>query len=142
MALAIEVNLALMVVPRVVMAAMQATEFVGLPECQLPLAQAVAYIACAPKSNAATAAIGAARNDVQQGRTLPVPEHLRDAHYQGAKQFGHGADYQYSHNYEGGWVDQQYLPEERRYYEPTDRGYEATIRERLAALRRKKEGND
>ena len=119
-------------------AAWQAVEFVGLPECQLSLAQAVLYLATAPKSNACTVAIGQARDDVRSGRTLAVPEHLRDAHYQGAKKFGHGEDYKYSHDFEGGWVNQAYLPEERRYYEPTERGYEATIRQRLEALRRKK----
>ena len=119
-------------------AALQATEFVGLPECQLPLAQAVTYIATAPKSNAATLAIGKARDDVKKGRTLPVPAHLRDAHYQGAKEFGHGEDYQYSHDFEGGWVDQAYLPEERRYYEPVDRGYEAVIKKRMEELRARK----
>ena len=102
-------------------AALQATEFVGLPECQLALAQAVTYIATAPKSNAATLAIGKARDDVRSGRTLPVPKHLRDSHYQGAEEFGHGDGYKYSHDYEGGFVDQEYLPEERRYYEPVDR---------------------
>ncbi len=117
-------------------AALQAVEFVGLPECQLPLAQAVTYIATAPKSNAATVAIAKARADVQSGRTLPVPRHLRDSHYSGAKALGHGLDYQYSHDFEGGWVDQAYLPEERLYYEPVDRGYEAVIRQRLEALRR------
>jgi putative ATPase len=121
----------------VAVAALQSTEFVGLPECQLPLAQAVTYIACAPKSNAATVAIGAARKDVREGRTLPVPAHLRDAHYRGAEQFGHGADYKYSHDYEGGMVAQDYLPEERRYYEPTDRGFEAVLRQRLAEWREK-----
>jgi putative ATPase len=121
----------------VAVAALQSTEFVGLPECQLPLAQAVAYIACAPKSNAATLAIGAARKDVREGRTLPVPKHLRDASYRGAQQFGHGQDYKYSHDYEGGVVDQDYLPEERRYYEPTDRGFEAVLRQRLAEWRAK-----
>src|SRR5688500_10959563 len=85
----------------VAVAAMQSTEFVGLPECQLPLAQAVTYIATAPKSNAATLAIGKAREDVKSGRTLPVPAHLRDSHYPGAKQFGHGEGYKYSHDYEG-----------------------------------------
>jgi putative ATPase len=116
-------------------AALQAVEFVGLPECQLPLAQAVTYIATAPKSNAATLAISKAREDVRHGRTLAVPEHLRDAHYPGAKKFGHGEGYKYSHDYEGGWVDQQYLPESRIYYEPVDRGYEAELRRRKAAGR-------
>ena len=72
-----------------------------------------------------------------EGRTLPVPAHLRDSHYQGAQEFGHGEDYKYSHDYAGGWVDQQYLPEERRYYEPTERGFEAEIKKRLEALRKK-----
>jgi putative ATPase len=117
-------------------AALQATEFVGLPECQLPLAQAVTYLATAPKSNAATVAIGRARQDVRSGRTLAVPKHLRDAHYRGVEQFGHGAGYEYSHNAPEGWTPQAYLPEERRYYEPVDRGHEAVIRERLEEWRR------
>ena len=96
------------------------------------------YIACAPKSNAATVAIGAARKDVREGRTLPVPKHLRDSHYAGSEQFGHGENYQYSHDHEGGWVDQDYLPEERRYYEPTDRGYEAEIGRRLEEWRQRR----
>jgi putative ATPase len=116
-------------------AALQATEFVGLPECQLTLAQAVAYIATAPKSNACTLAIGKAREDVREGRTLQVPVHLRDAHYKGAKKLGHGEGYKYSHDYEGGHVEQEYLPEERRYYEPTDRGFEAEIKKRLESQR-------
>jgi putative ATPase len=119
-------------------AALQSVEFVGLPECQLPLAQAVAYVATAPKSNAATLAIGKARQDVRSGRTLAVPKHLRDNHYKGAEQFGHGEGYQYSHDAPEGWVDQAYLPEERRYYEPVDRGYEAVIRQRLEEWRRKR----
>ena len=119
-------------------AAFQAVEFLGLPECQLPLAQAVTYLACAPKSNAATMAISQARSDVQTGRTLAVPLHLRDAHYQGAAKLGKGEGYQYSHDHEGAWVDQDYLPEERRYYEPTDRGYEAVIRQRLEEWRERK----
>ena len=117
-------------------AALQATEFVGLPECQLALSQAVAYIACAPKSNASTLAIEAAQKDVAEGRTLPVPKHLRDASYFGAKTFGHGEDYKYSHDYEGAIAPQEYLPEERRYYEPTDRGFEAELRRRLDEWRR------
>jgi putative ATPase len=112
-------------------AALQAVEFVGLPECQLALAQAVAYIATAPKSNAATLAIGKARDDVRNGRSLAVPEHLRDTHYRGAEKLGHGEGYKYSHDFAGGWVDQLYLPEARTYYEPTDRGFEAEIRRRM-----------
>jgi putative ATPase len=120
-------------------AALQSVEFVGLPECQIPLAQAVTYIATAPKSNAAYAAISAARKDVREGRTLPVPLHLRDNHYRGADQLGHGEGYQYSHDYEGGWSDQRFLTEERRYYEPTDRGFEAVIRERMEEIRHRRE---
>ncbi|HLW64312.1 MAG TPA: replication-associated recombination protein A [Gemmataceae bacterium] len=120
----------------VAMAAWHAVEMVGLPECQLALSQAVTYIATAPKSNAATVAIVAARDDVKNGRTLPVPLHLRDAHYQGAKQLGHGEGYLYSHDFEGGHVEQAYLAEERHYYEPTDRGYEAVIRQRMEEIRK------
>jgi putative ATPase len=116
-------------------AALQAVEFVGLPECQLALSQAVTYVATAPKSNAATLAIDRAREDVRSGRTLPVPKHLRDTHYKGSEQFGHGEGYQYSHDSPMGWVPQTYLPEGRRYYEPVDRGHEAVIRQRLEALR-------
>jgi putative ATPase len=118
-------------------AALQSVEFIGLAECQIPLAQAVTYLACAPKSNAAYMAVVAAREDVRAGRTLAVPKHLRDAHYRGADQLGHGGDYKYAHDYEGGFVAQDYLPEARRYYEPTDRGFEAELRKRLEALRQK-----
>ncbi len=121
-------------------AALQAVEFVGLPECQLALSQAVTYIATAPKSNAATLAIGKARADVRSGRTLAVPEHLRDSHYAGAEKLGHGQGYQYSHDYEGGWVNQAYLPEDKRYYEPVDRGFEVEIKKRMEALRKKRTG--
>jgi len=127
--------------PRALMvasAALHAVEFVGLPECQLALSQAVTYIATAPKSNAATMAIGAARKDVREGRTLEVPKHLRDAHYEGAGAFGHGKGYEYSHDHDGGWVDQEYLPEARSYYQPTDRGHEAVIRQRMEEIRRRK----
>jgi putative ATPase len=116
-------------------AALQSVEFIGLPECQLPLAQAVTYLACAPKSNAACMAIMAAREDVRSGRTLAVPQHLRDTSYRGAAQLGHGNEYKYAHDYEGGFVEQEHLPEARRYYEPTDRGFEAELRKRLEALR-------
>jgi putative ATPase len=81
-------------------------------------------------------AIAKAREDVRSGRTLQVPKHLRDSHYRGAEQFGHGEGYEYSHDAPGGWSAQAYLPEGRRYYDPVGRGHEAVIRERLEALRR------
>jgi putative ATPase len=115
--------------------ALQVSEFVGLPECQLPLAQAAVYIACAPKSNAVTMGIFAARDDVRNNRTVPVPVHLRDAHYQGAKKMGHGAGYQYAHDVEGGVAAQDYLGVDRTYYDPTDRGYEKKIAARLEEIR-------
>ena len=121
-------------------AAMQAVEFVGLPECQLNLAQAVTYLATAPKSNASYLAVNQARADVRGGRTLAVPVHLRDSHYRGAEELGHGDGYQYAHDHPDGWVDQEYLPEARRYYEPVDRGYEAVIRQRMEELRKRKAG--
>jgi putative ATPase len=120
-------------------AALQAVEFVGLPECQLPLAQAVTYLATAPKSNAATLAINKAREDVREGRTLAVPKHLRDASYGGAAQFGHGEGYAYAHDHEGGWVDQQYLPEARHYYEPVERGFEVEIKRRMEEIRARRQ---
>lgn len=118
-------------------AAWDAVERVGLPECQLNLSQAVCYLATAPKSNACTVAIGAATKDVKEGRTLPVPKHLRDSHYKGTKQFGH-VGYQYAHDGDGGWVDQEYIPSDAVYYSPTDRGFEATIRERMAEIERRR----
>ena len=122
------------------MAAAHAVEFIGLPECQLNLAQAVTYLATAPKSNASTVAIGRAREDVRSGRTLEVPKHLRDKHYPGAEKLGHGEGYEYSHDHPDGWVDQAYLPEDRRYYEPVERGFEAEIRRRIEELRRRRIG--
>jgi putative ATPase len=116
-------------------AAMHACEFVGLPECQLTLAQCVTYLACAPKSNAATVAIGEARADVREGRLLPVPVHLQDSHYAGAKRLGHGAGYQYAHDAEGGVAVQDYLGIERQYYRPVDRGFEAELGRRLEQIR-------
>jgi len=119
-------------------AAWQAVETVGLPECQLNLSQATIYLATSLKSNASTTAIGKARKDVREGRTLPVPKHLRDSHYKGAESFGHGEGYQYSHDFDDAIADQEYLPEERRYYEPTDRGHEAEIKKRLEEWRKKR----
>ncbi|MEZ6053245.1 MAG: replication-associated recombination protein A [Planctomycetaceae bacterium] len=115
-------------------AAAGAVDRIGMPECRIALAQAVTYIATAPKSNAAYMAINAAMDDVRQQRVLPVPMHLRDGHYRGAKQLGHGEGYEYAHSGEGGWVDQDYLGVDRTYYEPTDRGYEAEITRRMDEL--------
>ncbi|HRJ71189.1 MAG TPA: replication-associated recombination protein A [Terrimicrobiaceae bacterium] len=111
--------------------ALQAVEFVGMPEAQLILAHASVYIATAPKSNRCTIAIGKASAEVRDGRTLAVPAHLRDGHYKGAKRLGHGEGYKYSHDYEGGYVPQAYLPEGRVYYEPTENGLEKRVKERL-----------
>lgn len=124
----------------IAVATMQACEFVGLPECQLPLAQCVAYLACAPKSNAATIAIGEARHDIREGRVLPVPVHLRDAHYPAAKRLGHGEGYEYAHDAEGGVAAQDYLGVQREYYRPVPRGFEAELAERLAAIRARLRG--
>jgi putative ATPase len=129
--------------PRALMiavAAMQATEFVGLPECQLSLSQAVTYLALAPKSNACTTAIGAARRDVREQAVIPVPRHLQDKHYAGARQLGHGQGYAYAHDAPDGIAAQDYLGVEKRYYEPTDRGFERDLAERLAAIRRRLAG--
>ncbi len=115
--------------------AMQACEFVGLPECQLTLSQTVAYLALAPKSNAATVAIGAARRDVREDHVVPVPKHLRCSHYQGAKSLGHGVDYQYAHDGADGVVAQDYLGVDRTYYEPVDRGFEQELQKRLKRIR-------
>ncbi len=112
-------------------AAHHAAEFVGWPEARIPIAEATIYIATANKSNSSIVAIDAALEDVRSGRTLPVPEHLRDGHYAGAKQLGHGKDYQYAHDHPDHFVPQDYLGAARRYYEPTDQGTEKKIKERL-----------
>jgi putative ATPase len=119
-------------------AAWDAVERIGLPECRLNLAQVVCYLATAPKSNACTLGIMAATKDVKEGRTLPVPKHLRDAHYQGAKKLGHGTEYQYAHDFADGWVDQEYIPSDAKYYLPTDRGYEAHIQQRMNELEQRR----
>ena len=126
----------------VAVAAMQATEFVGLPECQLPLSQAVTYLALAPKSNACTTAIAAARADVRERGVIPVPRHLQDRHSASAKAFGRGAGYRYAHDHADGVVAQEYLGVEKRYYEPTDRGEERAMAERLERIRRRLAGTD
>ncbi len=116
-------------------AAMQVSEFIGLPEAQIPLAQATIYVACAPKSNASYLAIEKAAKDVAEGKTLETPAHLKDAHYKGARSIGHGIGYKYAHDYEGHVVAQEYLSERRKYYEPTDLGYEKKFKEYLEKLR-------
>ena len=119
-------------------AALHASEFVGLPECRIPLAQAAVYVACAPKSNAAYLGIEKAMKDVEEGRTKEVPQHLKDAHYQGAKKLGRGAGYKYAHDYPGHHVEQDYGAP-RVYYEPTDQGFERTIKTRLEQLNKQKD---
>ena len=119
-------------------AAASAVEFVGLPEAQLNLAQAVVHLAQAPKSNRVTVALGAALDDVRNRPKGAVPAHLRDGHYKGAASIGHGRGYAYPHDDPRGWVEQGYLPNEladRRYYEPTDHGFEADVAARLAERR-------
>ncbi|NUQ66053.1 MAG: replication-associated recombination protein A [Pirellulales bacterium] len=123
-------------------AAAHACELVGLPECQLTLAQAVTYLACAPKSNAATVGIAEARQDVREGRLLPVPVHLRDRHYVGAQRLGHGEDYQYAHDHPGGIAAQDYLGVERQFYRPVGRGFEVELARRLEEIRARLRGKD
>ena len=116
-------------------AAHNAAEFIGWPEAQIPIAEATIYIATANKSNSAVAAIGAALEDVRSGRTLAVPEHLRDAHYAGAKKLGHGTGYKYAHDHPDHFVAQDYLGAAKKYYEPTEQGAEKKIKERLEKWR-------
>ena len=116
-------------------AAYQIVERVGMPECQLTLGEAVIYMATAPKSNAAAKAIWSAMADVKEGRTIPVPRHLRDGHYAGGKRLGNGVGYKYAHDYADGYVDQEYLGVDKSYYLPTDHGAEAAVAARMAALR-------
>ena len=115
-------------------AAADATQMVGMPECQIPLAQAAIYLACAPKSNASMMAIWQATEDVKSGRTLPVPKHLRSGGYKGAARLGSGEGYQYPHDAEGGILAQDYLGVDKQYYHPTDRGAEKEIRRRLREI--------
>jgi len=115
-------------------AAAHAVDFIGLPEARINLAQAVTYLACAPKSNAAYEGIDRAIADVRKGKLAPVPQHLKDSSYPGAKKLGHGQGYQYPHSHPGHHVPQEYLSDDtksQRYYEPSDQGYEKKIRERM-----------
>jgi putative ATPase len=112
-------------------AAHHAVEFIGWPEGELPLAEATVYCATAPKSNASAKGIWSAKADVESGRTLEVPNHLKDTHYKGSARLGHGKDYKYAHDFEGHVVEQEYVPERRKYYEPGDQGFELKVRERM-----------
>jgi putative ATPase len=128
---------------QVAVAAAQAVEHVGMPECALNLSQAAVYLALAPKSNASYEAIGRARADVREEGAADPPPHLQDSHYHGARKLGRGVGYEYPHSLPEGVSDQPLMPEgleDRRYYEPTERGFEETLRERLERLRRKRKG--
>ena len=119
-------------------AAARAVEFVGLPEAQLNLAQAVVHLATAPKSNRVALWVWQAREDIRNGIGGEVPKHLRDAHYRGAKMLGHGKGYEYPHDDPRGWLDQQYAPDDvvgRRYYEPSMHGFEEEVRRRMEEQR-------
>lgn len=121
----------------VAVSAAQAVERIGMPEAQIVLSQAVTYIACAPKSNAACMAVGRAMETVKDTQTSQIPVHLMDSHYQGAGKLGHGTGYLYAHDYPNHYVKQQYLPDSlvgTKFYEPTDNGYEKKIRMHLAFL--------
>jgi len=121
----------------VAMASAQAVQFLGMPEARIPLAQAATYIASAPKSNAAYLGIDQALADLRQKECGAVPPHLRDSHYRGAKELGHGSGYRYPHDYPRHFLMQQYLPKSLsgiKYYQPTENGYEVTIKERLDSL--------
>ncbi|MFW5991971.1 MAG: replication-associated recombination protein A, partial [Halanaerobiaceae bacterium] len=118
--------------------AARAVEYVGMPEARIPLAEAVIFIATAPKSNSVIKGIDAAQEYVRNHRTGSVPLHLRDTHYQGADEFGHGEGYNYPHNYDHNYVKQQYLPdglEDLRFYEPEENGREKKIKEWLQYLK-------
>ncbi len=128
----------------VAVSAYQAVERIGMPEGQLPLAQAAVYVASAPKSNASYLGIKAAMKDVEEGGLLPVPDHLKDAHYKGAVRLGRGKGYKYPHDFPGHYTAQDYLPQKREYYRPTEQGEEKRIKERLAGLKKRyqEEKND
>lgn len=123
---------------QVAVAAAQAVERIGWPESSLILAQAVVYVATAPKSNACTNGIEAAMNAVRETGNLPIPTHLQDAHYKGAAKLGHGTGYKYAHNYKNNYVKQQYLPYElsgTEFYKPSGNGYEVKIKEHMKRLK-------
>ncbi len=129
----------------VAVSAAQAVERIGMPEAQIILAQAAAYVAAAPKSNAACTAIFEAMKTVEETRTMPVPVHLQDKHYQGAEKLGRGTGYLYAHDYPNHYVKQQYLPDgltERHFYRPSENGYEKQIKEWLEFLKEQADEED
>jgi putative ATPase len=129
----------------VAVSAYQAVERIGMPEGTLPLAQAAVYVAAAQKSNASYLGIREAMKDIEEGQLMPVPDHLKDAHYQGAGRLGRGTGYKYPHDYPGHYTAQDYLPRKREYYRPSEQGEEKRIKERLAGLRKRYQeetGND
>ena len=115
-------------------AALQISEFVGMPEARIPLAQAAVYVACAPKSNAAYLGIESALKDVEDGKILEVPDHLKDANLDGDA-FGHGKGYKYAHDFKDHYVEQEYKPSDKKYYIPTEMGHEKKIKEWLSKLK-------
>ena len=129
---------------QVAVSASLAAERIGMPEAQIILAQAAAYVACAPKSNAAVEAIGKAAKIVEETGNLPVPVHLQDSHYKGAKKLGRGVGYKYAHDYPNHYVEQQYLPYElsgKEFYRPSGNGYEKKIREHMERIKKEAQGN-
>ncbi len=121
----------------VAVSAYQAVERIGMPEGTLSLAQAAVYVASAPKSNASYLGIKEAMRDIEEGQLMPVPDHLKDAHYKGAGRLGRGKGYKYPHDFPGHYTAQDYLPQKREYYRPSEQGEEKRIKERLAGLRKR-----
>ena len=129
---------------QVAVSAALAVERVGMPEAQIILAQAVSYVACAPKSNSAVMAISKAMDSVKTKKINTVPPHLQDAHYKGSSDLGRGTGYQYAHSFPNHYVKQQYLPDEvvgERFYEPSEMGYEREIRKHLERIRKEADIN-
>ncbi|NOY83413.1 MAG: replication-associated recombination protein A [Nitrospirae bacterium] len=125
----------------IAISAHQAIEAIGMPEGRIPLAEAVTYLASAPKSNAAYLAIDTVLNEIESGRIMEVPQHLKDAHYKGASQLNRGKNYLYPHDHPGHFVAQDYLPEKRVFYSPTQQGYEREIAARLKKWREIRQGS-
>ncbi|MDD5431627.1 MAG: replication-associated recombination protein A [Candidatus Omnitrophica bacterium] len=119
-------------------AAYQIAEFVGMPEAKIPLSQACIYVSCAPKSNASYLAIAKAYKDIEEEKVQEVPDHLKDAQYAGAKDLGHGEGYKYAHDFPGHYVKQKYTRKKVIYYEPTDIGFEAKIKQRMEKLKKER----